>query len=68
MQWRDDSPDWKDEGRKVKVLAKSGCTQDGELCFDDFVNDGEDEYPLWNVRFENGELSSLWEFEGWMFV
>jgi hypothetical protein len=69
MEWRTDSPDWKDDGKLLNLLTESGSTITGKLCYDDFVNDGEGgEYPIWDVRFDNGEKSSLYDFEGWSFA
>lgn len=69
MEWRTDSPDWKDDGKLLNLLAESGSTITGKLCYDDFASDGEgEEYPIWNVRFDNGEESSLWDFKGWSFA
>ncbi|OEC54810.1 hypothetical protein [Pseudomonas sp. AP42] len=67
MDWRDDFPEWKDDGRPVSVISKSGIEAIGKLYFDDVTFTGEDEMPLWRVQFENGDSADLWTFQGWKF-
>jgi len=69
MEWLEYNPDWGDEGKEIELLCESGSIVRGRLEMEDFFPDGEgDEIPVWRVRSENGESSSIWDFEGWRFV
>ncbi|WKN20820.1 hypothetical protein [Azotobacter vinelandii] len=68
-EWRDDLPDWRDAGRRVRVLLECGAVIEGELSIDDFFCDGEgEETPMFYVNLPGAEKTFLLEHEGWQFV
>jgi hypothetical protein len=49
-----DLPDWLDTGKRVEVELEDGSIVQGELFVADFIFDGEDEVPMFEVRTDGG--------------
>ena len=71
--WRnwlvDQSPELRDDGRRIELLAADGRILRGTLYVDDWgTNEDGDEYPIFMVTLENEREICPWEYKGWRFV
>jgi len=60
MRW----PDWKDSGSRVRVM-KDNDERVGILFANDVGNDGENEWPIFDVQFEDGSVVPFTTFDAW---
>jgi hypothetical protein len=72
-QWRnwllDQSPELRDDGRRIELLAADGRILQGTLYLDDWgTNEDGDEYPIFMVTLEDERQVCPWEYKGWRFV
>ena len=63
MHW----PDWKDDRKRVEIIV-DGEVFIGELRADDFGFDGEDEFPIWTIRMDDGTERTFADNDSWRFV
>jgi hypothetical protein len=73
-EWRDtwDSnsffPDWKDDGAPIKIKMSDGSVHQGTLVVDDFGFDGEDEFPIFVVKTDDGKQECFWMSEQYCLI
>ena len=68
-EWREDTPDWTDDGKEVLMLCDDGRQVAGRLSADEFFPDGQgDEIPCFVVILRDGRSESIWSFKGWRFA
>lgn len=71
--WRDwlldQSPEFRDDGKRIELLAANGQILQGTLYLDDWgTNEDGDEYPIFMVKLEDQSQVCPWEYKGWRFV
>ena len=65
--WNDGWPTWDDDGKLVEILLKSGNRIVGGLHIEDVIDDGEGEYPIWQVIDHHGAEHSFASATSWRF-
>lgn len=55
-----DWPDWQDAGKRIEIQTAAGPLT-GVLYHEDFDSDGQDEWPIWRVRFDDGRTEAFTE-------
>lgn len=65
--WRDDVPDWKDNGRRVEVEGQDGKIGKGVLEIVD-QTPGPDEIPIFEVITESGVALIIYSAKRWRFL
>lgn len=66
--WTSASPDWQDGGKAIQVKREGRSIMQGILELSDVGNDGADEFPLWSVKFEDGNEEPLVNCEEWRLI
>lgn len=66
-EWRDDVPDWKDNGRRVEIEGQDGKTGQGVLDIID-QTPGPDEIPIFEVIADSGASLSIYSAKRWRFL
>lgn len=61
-------PDWRDAGRMVEAKTDDGRIISGRLNVEDFVFDGQDECPVWQIVDSEGSGFNFVDMEFWRFV
>lgn len=64
----DNMPTWTDDGRAVEVFVTDELLRSAKLSAEDCWYDGEDDIPIWYVRFENGQRTELVAIPKWRFA
>ena len=64
----DNMPTWTDDGRAVEVFVTDELLRSAKLSAEDCWYDGEDDIPIWYVRFENGQRTELVAIPKWRFT
>lgn len=53
--WRDDVPDWQDQGKRAQLLLDDGSTTSGTLYVEDaYWNGCDDEIPIFHIKLDDG--------------
>jgi len=60
-------PDWRDSMKRVEVDI-AGRLRAGILLADDFIFTGDDECPLFIVKFDDGSTASFGDVARWRFI
>jgi hypothetical protein len=61
-------PVWGDDGKAIEVFVTEELVRSAKLSAEDCWHDGEDDIPIWFVRFENGQRAELVAIPKWRFV
>ena len=60
-------PEWRDDGRGVEIWVGSEKFT-GTLHCDDVGFDGEDEFPIWVIRMDDGTERTFADNDSWCFL
>lgn len=58
---------WHEDGRIIELTYDKVNIVKVTARYEDFVCDGEDEYPIYRFESEEGEIIDLWAFEYFRF-
>lgn len=57
--WREDWPDWRDDGTFVEIELDGGGRLFGRLCANDGFFNGEETVPIFSVLNPSGNVTSF---------
>jgi hypothetical protein len=61
-------PTWDDDNKAIEVFVTDELVRAAKLSAEETAFDGEQEWPVWFVRFENGMRTELVSIPMWRFA